>query len=85
MGRNTLIGPGLVNSDISLVKQWRLFENKTLDFRTEFFNFANHPNFAIPSGRTAYTTATTIAPDWGRITRTVTTSRQIQFGLKLSF
>jgi len=85
LGRNTLIGPKLMNSDVSLVKQWKLAESKTLDFRAEFFNFPNHPNFAVPSGRTAFTSATAIGADWGRITRTVTTSRQIQFGLKLAF
>jgi len=90
LGRNTLIGPGLANSDFALDKVWRLRESLRLQFRGEVFNFVNHPNFAVPSGRTAFTGvaangAPVIAPDWGRITRTVTTSRQVQFGLKLSF
>jgi hypothetical protein len=50
----------------------------------------NHPNFAVPSGRTAFTGVNPdgspiVAPTWGRITSTVTTSRQIQLGLKLAF
>jgi hypothetical protein len=56
----------------------------------EAFNLPNHPNFAVPSGRTAFTGVNAdgtpiIAPTWGRITSTVTTSRQIQLGLKLAF
>ena len=90
LGRNTLIGPGLANSDIALDKVWRFRDRMNLQLRGELFNFPNHPNFAVPSGRTAFTGVTAsgppiVAPDWGRITRTVTTSRQIQFGLKLSF
>jgi hypothetical protein len=46
----------------------------------------NHPNFAVPSGQIAFTNAQgAIAPTAGKITSTVTTSRQIQFGLKFTF
>ncbi len=86
LGRNTLIGPGLVAVDLSLVKSFRLGEGRDLQFRAEAFNLPNQPNFAIPAGRIAFTNAAgAIAPNWGRITSTVTTSRQIQFGLKLTF
>lgn len=90
LGRNTLIGPGLGNSDIALDKVWRFGERLNVQLRGELFNFVNHPNFAVPAGRTAFTGvnaagAPIVAPDWGRITRTVITSRQVQFGLKLSF
>ena len=86
LGRNTLIGPGLVGIDLSLVKAFALARDRSVQFRAEFFNLPNRPNFAIPSGRTAFTNvASDVAPDWGRITSTVTTSRQIQFGLKYSF
>ena len=48
------------------------------------------PNFAVPSGRIAFTGVNAdgspiVAPTWGRITSTVTTSRQIQLGAKLTF
>ncbi len=49
------------------------------------FNLPNDPNFNVPSGLTVFSNATTIAPNWGVITSTVTTSRQIQFGLKFIF
>jgi hypothetical protein len=85
LGRNTLIGPGIVNFDLSVPKSFALDETRRFEFRAEAFNLPNHPNFAVPSGLTAFTNATTIAPNWGVITGTVTTSRQIQFGLKLVF
>jgi hypothetical protein len=86
LGRNTLIGPGAVNFDLSVAKSFAVDEARRFEFRAEMFNLPNHPNFAVPSGLTAFTNAApTIAPNWGVITSTVTTSRQIQFALKLLF
>jgi outer membrane receptor protein involved in Fe transport len=90
VGRNTLIGPGLASIDLSLVKSFELGRSRALQVRIECFNLGNHPNFAVPSGRTAFTGVNAdgtpvVAPTWGRITSTVTTSRQIQLGVKLTF
>jgi len=86
LGRNTVIGPGVVGFDVSLVKGWSLDEKRRLEFRAEAFNLPNRPNFAVPSGRIAFTSAAgAVAPNWGRITSTVTTSRQVQLGLKLTW
>jgi hypothetical protein len=86
LGRNTLIGPGIVNFDFSVAKSFAIDEARRVEFRAEMFNLPNHPNVAVPSGLTAFTNAVpTIAPNWGVITSTVTTSRQIQFALKLLF
>jgi hypothetical protein len=86
LGRNTLIGPSLRNFDVSLGKSFSIDERRSLQFRTEVFNVANHPNFAVPSGVVSFTSAASaVSPTWGRITSTVTTSRQIQFGLKLTY
>ena len=86
LGRNTLIGPNLREFDLSLGKSFELGEERTLQFRTEVFNLANHPNFAVPSGVVSFTNAAgAVSPTWGRITSTVTSSRQIQFGLKLTY
>jgi outer membrane receptor protein involved in Fe transport len=90
LGRNTLIGPGLVSVDVSLVKSFELGRGRQLQFRAECFNLPNHPNFAIPAGRIAFTGVNPdgtpiVAPTAGRISSTVTTSRQIQLGLKLTF
>jgi hypothetical protein len=90
LGRNTLIGPGVVNLDLSLAKFIAIAEMHRIEFRAEFFNLPNHPNFAVPSGLIAFTGVDAngnpvIAPNWGVISSTVTTSRQIQFGVKLMF
>ena len=90
LGRNTLIGPRLVSIDASLVKSVSAGGARTLEVKIEAFNVLNRPNFAIPSGRIAFTGVAAdgspvIAPTWGRITSTVTTSRQIQVGAKLTF
>jgi outer membrane receptor protein involved in Fe transport len=90
LGRNTLIGPGLISIDASLVKSFAVGVGRTLQAKIEVFNVLNRPNFAIPSGRIAFTGAAAdglpiVAPTWGRITSTVTTSRQIQVGAKLTF
>ncbi len=86
LGRNALIGPGLAAVDVSLNRSFRPREGWSVQFRAEVFNLPNHPSFATPSGRIAFTNAAgAVAPNWGRITATTSTSRQIQFGLKLSF
>ncbi len=90
VGRNSLIGPGLVSIDASLVKSFPMSGRGTLQVRVEVFNVTNRANFAIPSGRTAFTGvgadgSPIVAPTWGRITSTVTTSRQIQLGAKFTF
>jgi len=91
LGRNTLIGPGLVNCDLAASKSFAVDEARRFEFRAEMFNLPNHPNFGAPSGFTAFTGvnaatgAPTVSPTWGVISTTVTTSRQIQFGLKFVF
>ena len=90
LGRNTLIGPGLVDFDFSVAKFFAITETRRIEFRAESFNLPNRPNFAVPSGLIAFTGVSAngnpvIAPNWGVISSTVTTSRQIQFGLKLKF
>jgi len=86
MPRNALTGPGLVNSDLALVKGFSLAPNRTLQVRIEAFNLFDRANFAVPSGRILYTNAAgDVSPTFGRITATTTTSRQIQVGLKYLF
>ena len=51
-GRNLLVAPGLVNLDFSLVKDTKLKwlgEAGNIEFRAEFFNIMNHPNFSLPN------------------------------------
>ena len=84
LGRNTLIGPGLANLDVSLNKRFNLHEHASVQFRVEAFNLLNHPNFAIPSQRTVFSASGPVGSA-GRITSTLTASRQVQLGVKLSF
>jgi hypothetical protein len=83
VGRSSFIGPGLADVDLSLFKTFRLRERISAQFRGEVFNVANRANFASPN--TTVFSSGTISPSAGLISSTVTTSRQIQFGLKLIF
>jgi hypothetical protein len=81
LGRDTLAGPGLATWDFSLLKETAIRERTRLQFRAEFFNILNHANFNTPNA--VVFTPTGVSPTAGIITSTSTTSRQIQFGLKL--
>lgn len=83
VGRDTLIGPGLTTLDASLLKNIVLGERLKLQFRSEFFNILNHANFSTPNPIVYTSGSTAPAPTAGVISATSTTSRQIQFGLKL--
>jgi len=48
LGRNSIYGPGYRNLDFSITKDTRIREQLGLQFRAEFFNILNHPNFAQP-------------------------------------
>ena len=50
MHRNMFLGPALKIWDLSVVKNWKFGERVTAQFRGEFFNVLNHPNFANPYG-----------------------------------
>jgi hypothetical protein len=50
MGRNIFRDTGFHNLDMSVAKNWKIGEWLTPEFRAEFFNILNHPNFANPYG-----------------------------------
>ena len=81
LGRNTLIGPGLATWDFSTVKDTRLKERLTLQFRAEIFNLLNRANFNTPN--LIVFTPSGVSGTAGAITSTSTTARQVQFALKL--
>jgi len=68
-------GPGQANTDISLVKNTRWGETYRLQFRAEFYNAFNRPEFGPPDR--SFGSAT-----FGQISTQVNIPRQIQFGLK---
>ena len=84
LGRNTLIGPGLATTDLSLNKRFDVGSDAKVQLRVEIFNVFNRPNFALPSQRTVLT-GTGPVGSAGRITSTTTSARQIQLGLKIAF
>jgi TonB dependent receptor len=81
-GRDILRGPSFNNFDLGVSRAFRLGERYAFQFRSEFFNLANHPNFFLPSGNGA-------GSNFGTIQRSVNSGagaqRQIQFALKFVF
>ncbi|HEY6293638.1 MAG TPA: TonB-dependent receptor [Terriglobia bacterium] len=82
-------GPGLWDVDLSLFREFKLTESKRLEFRTEFFNAFNHPNFQSPSPSAgspgSFKVESTIAPILGAGSGGPGDPREIQFGLKFYF
>ena len=83
LGRNTFRGPAFYNFDFSLVKDTSFgkrggSEALTVQFRAEFFNLFNIVNFGAPENFLRGT-------GFGFISRTASTSRQLQFSLKLIY
>jgi hypothetical protein len=78
VGRNTLTGPGIINWDFSMLKNFHFTEQRYLQFRFEAFNFPNHPNWGNPNTNIA-------AANFGVITGTRTNMRNLQLALKLVF
>ena len=83
VGRNIMQGPALLQTDVSLVKKIPLSERLNLQFRSEFFNVLNHTNLNTPNPVVFAAATGAPSPTAGVITSTATTSRQIQFGMKV--
>ncbi len=77
LGRNTLVGPRYDSLDVSLIKNTRIGESRNLQFRAEFFNSLNHPNFDLPNNLIDSAQAGYIL--------SAEASRQIQLGLKFVY
>jgi len=98
MGRNLFRDSGFRNWDFSVTKNWKFGERLTTQFRAEFFNVLNHPNFANPfGGQNGYahndpSSSSTFGcgcatPDSAASNPVIGSggSRALQFGLKLLF
>jgi hypothetical protein len=81
-GRNRFYGPGITTVDFSLFKNFSFKERFRVQFRSEFFNVLNHPNFAAPNFLNDANNSIGTG-NAGIIGSTSTASRQIQLGLKL--
>jgi hypothetical protein len=76
-GRNILTGPGYQSINVSIVKNARIAERASLQFRAEAFNFLNHTNLDLPNIFFG-------SPAFGSI-QSSQTPRRIQFGVKILF
>ncbi|MFZ1014121.1 MAG: carboxypeptidase regulatory-like domain-containing protein [Terracidiphilus sp.] len=79
--RDSLSGPGIATWDFSMLKDTAIHERLNLQFRTELFNILNRANFNTPN--LVVFTPSGVSPTAGIVTSTSTTSRQMQFALKL--
>jgi hypothetical protein len=77
-GRDTLFGPGRVNWDMSLFKNFVIRDQMRFEFRAEAFNVFNHPQFGLPNPNIGNAQA-------GSITSIVGNPRQLQMGLRFQF
>ncbi|SPF46440.1 TonB-dependent receptor plug [Candidatus Sulfopaludibacter sp. SbA4] len=86
-GRNELVGPGVVNADVSMFKNIPIHfmsEGAHLQFRAEAFNLPNRANFAAPlTNNKLFDTKGNLVNFAGQITTLQTPGRVIQLGLKL--
>ena len=89
LGRDTVIGPKLINVDLSLEKSFKPRESVSVQFRAESFNTLNHPSFGLPANSVFTSSSSPSAYKYigsaGSITTTTTQGRTIQFGLKVIF
>ncbi len=76
--RGILRAPGRTNIDFSVFKEFPATERVKIQFRSEFFNILNHPQFDLPNTNLGTATA-------GTISGTVGTPRDIQFGVRIVF
>jgi hypothetical protein len=77
----TLRQQGIKNFDFAIFKKTMIGETANIEFRTEFFNLFNHPQFGPPNG----TCCTANNPNFGVVTSTINNPRLIQFALKFAF
>ena len=88
-------GPGIQTTDVSLFKMFRTGERFTWQFRAEFFNAFNHPNFANPNASFTQANIGT-GGSFGKVSNTLNPilgtgsggpgdPREIQLALKLYF
>ena len=83
--RNNLHGPHFSDTDLALIKNFKVTEKMHLEFHTEAFNVFNHPSFALPLNGLGGVADFTLPSSFGVITSTTNTPRQMQFALRLEF
>jgi hypothetical protein len=85
-GRNEVHGPPTRNVDFSVVKNNQIKENLNIQFRAEFFNIFNHPNFSPPiDNSTIFNQDGSAVGGAGALDATASANRELQFALKVIF
>jgi hypothetical protein len=85
-GRNSLIGPGFEELDFSIIKNTyikKVSEIFNAQFRAEVFNLLNRPNFSLPSNTLFDANGGPLSTAGSITSASASTSRQIQFALKV--
>jgi len=76
--RNTIIGPGLVQLDMSLMRSIVFGDRVATQLRWDVFNAANHPIFGLPN-------STLNSKTYGQVSSTNVDSREMQVSLRITF
>ena len=77
-GTNTMRNDGLVQFDLSILKDFHFTESRSLEFRGSFFNVFNHTTFATPAANIDSSSA-------GQITATLNAARSVELAAKIYF
>ncbi len=83
--RNTLVGPGFANVNLSLAKEFPIHEAIALEIRADAFNMFNHINWANPDANVGYSGSSLADPTAGQVLNTVGGTRIIQLGAHIRF
>jgi hypothetical protein len=78
VGRNTFRAGNYLDTNVAVIRTFRLDESRSFVFRAEVFNLTNRANFGVPVRHLE-------APGFGQATSTLTPGRRLQFHLKFSF
>ena len=84
-GRNSVRGPGIFNTDLSLSRIFPIKERFRLEFRTDCFNLTNTPKFGNPTNSASSGTFMQITSTLSNNSTAVSLERQFRFGLRLQF
>jgi hypothetical protein len=86
-GRNSIIGPGVRDVDLSFIKNSHVTERLNIQFRADLFNIFNFVNYATPlkASTQLFNQSGQPIASAGTLTQTSTSSRQIQFAVKMIF
>jgi hypothetical protein len=86
-GSGIILGPGQFNWDMSLLKTTKITERQMVQFRAEFFNIFNHPQFTNPNASqgAVFSLPDRASGSFGQITSTSVNPRVIQFALNYIF